>query len=260
MKYTYNKDKVVDRMENENATLVLVKDAQYRLALNETGKLIYDMLDEFSTVESLALKVQNLYPDMKKESVFNDVIEIMRCFETYGIIEIADESNNEESSMDSMHLEFTGDLSYKITSNFIMGDNLEIIKMNTSSEYYSPVGLRLRVMRNIEYQIIARVNDKIIMYMAVTNKPEGISKVIAIKDLIVDKQVNKEERKVLIEQGFEKAYKLYADRSTISKFRVTTNGCPKELLLELAPFGFAEECCLENETTYGDVSFISKIL
>lgn len=261
MRYTYLNKPVVIREEKEGNYLLILDNAKYSLAVNETGKELYDMLQNFNDTDEIINNMSNEYPEVDKRILEKDIYEILKCFEVYGIIDI-DEGKLDE--YDGIKYMFTGDVNYKKVSKFIIEElNKDGWKLaNPNKEYYSPIGIRLRVMQNKEQQVFAENSGKIVAYGSFFSQPVSISRVLSIQDLIFKDGLTKEEVMSYLSGMINRVLRMYSNVAKISKVRVNLYDASFDSnFIELIEnMGFKETARLKEESIYGDLYIYDYII
>lgn len=265
MKFIFKGDDIIERKEDEEYTLLLNKNNNYQLALNSTGKEIFNLVKCKNDSEEIIQQMCQIYPSAPSNQIEKDVLEILDSFNVYGVIEYIDQELKKIEN-GSVICEFSGDKNYRACSEFIKSNvygeyNLFQYVITDDFQTYSPVSLRLRVMRNMEYQVFVKKDNVIIAFMSFSNSPEGISRVVAIKDLVFGVDISDQDKIEALNMMISKVVSMYNKHISVSKIRVATLKNENESLKNLiSKIGFKEEAYLKNEMMEGDVQFISKMI
>lgn len=264
LKYIFHGNNIIERTENSEFTLLLNKNNSYQLALNSTGMTIYNLLQKYDSTEEVVDIMHEAFSDVPYEDINDDVLEIFDSLAVYGIVEFTDDNIADIHS--ETRCEFSGDKTYRKCYEFIKNNgygNMNMFQYALTDDFqnYSPVSLRLRVMKNIEYQVFVLKGDCVIAFMSFSNSPEGVSKVVSIKDLIFKLKLSEQELLGAFTLMIDKAVSMCNKYNEISKVRLSIlsdeNCRLKEIISEL---GFHEEAYLQNEMKSGDIQFITKVI
>lgn len=260
MKYKVNiSDNRFERLEKNDASLIVVKPFNHQIVLNKTGKQIFDMLNKYENSDEILNELKVIYPDVDDRLLNKDMTEMLNVFEVYNLIEFEDSSSSTIRNDENTRYRVTGDNNYKSVSDFILKalNDEKALKYVQSEhkEYYSPMSVRLRMVGNFEYGVFTEKNNKIQSYMTISATPAVFSSVISVSSLILDGNLTKEEVKSDINGMLNRLLHIISITKPFKKIRFNFHSNSnydvfKEVIEDL---GFSLECTLKDESEKGDL-------
>lgn len=253
-------DVQVQIIEKQESVVLAINKAAYQLVINPTAREVYEVLDKYETVEALLDYMCSVYKKVDRRVMENDLIEILRLFEIYGLIQLVKEGSESTASDDLCKYIVSGDLSYNKISQFV-ADSMECSNAirfgQAEKEYYSPVFLRYRVMQNLEFGVFAEKNDEMLGYITTSANPGNCSKTLVINDVILDGKLTEDEMIKHLGSMINRVFRIVAATRPVSKIRLITYGekASDKLISIIERIGFEKECTLKDETMIGDMYF-----
>lgn len=263
MKYKYNKYIIQSiRVEKKGGNIILLKKPHYQLVVNQSAYDIFNVLEKYDDTEQIIEEIKNKYPKTESSDITNDVIEIMKNYELFGIIEIIDDLKRENSILYST----TGDTNYKFVSKFIndmiVDSSATKYYLVGNKDYYSPVSMRLRTMQNKEFGVYCQKDDIILAYVCMSYDNISISHVIQIKSLIFAPKMSIDEVEMYLSGMIDHCLKCIDNIASVSKFRISLCDCNENqpFISLMENCGFEKECVLKDETIKGDLIYLTKFV
>lgn len=260
MEYKYNKDVIQSiRVENKGGNIILLKDPHYQLVVNQSAFDIFNLLEKYNNTEQIIDDIEHKYLDMESSVIKDDVLDIMKNFELFGILELIDDIKVENNVIYNI----TGDTNYKFVSQFInrMIEDSSSTKyyLMGKEDYYSPVQMRMRTMQSNEFGVYCQKNDKIHAYISMSFDDVSVSKVIQIKSIFFDSDTSNLDFKELFLGMIEYSIKNINEIIKISKIRLTFCDCEEHrpFIKLLENCGMVKECVLKDETIKGDLIYLT---
>lgn len=258
MQYVYNPLCIKFRKcDDDGTTLVCLSDTNGQLVLNRIGSEILDYLPQYTTTEELLDRLHQEYPDIDIQTLESDLFQILWPMEAYSILDINSTVSIENAENSGAKYYVAGDSNYKELSKFItsaLSQNSLSLSQNISSEFYSPMALRVRVIQNLEYMAFASKGGNILGAIAIGVPQNFTTQVLNINALFFKDGLTVEEMAVLLQGMISTLIEIFSSKIRVKKVRtmVCDNMAHQALLEILHKSKFKNEFCLEDETSIGD--------
>lgn len=246
--------------DDQDVSVVLIKDNAQRFLLNRTGKMIFDNIINCSDTESVINKMKAVYPNVSSDILEQDVTDIFNIMNIYDIVHREEESN---SADDQETIEAVNEDDYKKLSDYIIKNmNNKCLISNKVPAYFGATSIRARIMTNSEYYYCVKKNGKFELVISVKPNIENTN-VVLITNIIFDKELEFDSLKKSFEALLKHINKNMVKK--ITKFRMTflskTNLEDDNVLLKMmSETGFELETVLEKETEEENLYMYSKYM
>lgn len=262
MKYIFTSKSISFKKEDTDGSAFLcIADTGNQLFVNSIGNRILTYLPEYDDTEEVVDRLSLDFPQTGKETLRFDLLEIMRIFEIYGVVNLI--GSNNANPVQGVNLVYLGDINYTQASNFIceqFSENNVFYSQVTDENYFSPVSLRYRVMHNYEYAVMMETDAELVAYVSVSLPQAQNSRVLSISSVFVKKSLQNISK--CLDDMIQSICKVIQKHIKVSKIRIAlfSSDDNTTVLDVFSKIGFVHECTLSNEVDSGDLLFYSRSL
>lgn len=242
MKYKFiNANDYFLRDDADTSVLIIRKNADQFL-LNKTGLKIFRYLEKNKDTDDVLKLMSNEYPMIKKETILNDILDIVNLLDIYNIIDCKNKDYTISDGMSALDED-----NYELAEKFIERNRSDDFLISGSKGYYTSQNIRTNIMNNKEYYYNIAHNSKFNCILVINPNING-SSVINISSLIFDIKVKHEDRVKLAKKLLE--YVISKMTFKVNKIRFTflaNNDTDPKFLKLFEDIGFKKEAILKKE-------------
>ena len=125
MKYSIvNKEKYFVKNETAGIFTILMHDTGVQFYINQTGKLILDLLEKHQNTEAVLQELSALFPDINIKVLQSDFDDLFDLMVLYDLI-IIEEKDKVAEYTETPYIRFAGDGDYRKLTRFIKNEKLQ---------------------------------------------------------------------------------------------------------------------------------------
>jgi hypothetical protein len=250
------KEKLFIQNNKEGVMYLMIKDNNQQFIINESSKLIIEMMLESTDTDEVLSKVAAMYDGVDLEKLRQDINDISCLLNTFGII------IKEDLEAESLtNVSVVNEDEYKVIEKFI-GENIDRNELNFASNasYYTAINIRSKIMNNVEYYY--KYVDKDGAIKGVFSAAPNInSSTVNITSIILKSDIQRMHAVDILKDSLDFIKNTMINK--VNKLRVTISFSEEEIPRAFIDFleqsGFVIEAVLEKERNDENTFFYSII-
>lgn len=252
MKYSFNKNSNIYVKRNGDEAIILDKNTNKQIMLNQSGLEIYDCVERDMDFSSILACLHNKYQNVDVDTLSKDIEGVLTVLSLYDIIYLDDQIKPKEFHIADVR-------EYRYINQFIRSNSVGFrFPESLKAKDYDPVEMRYRAVNNNEqYGILVKnvdsfANSAVIAYVP----PVANSNVFLITALVMGTNINRKEAFLDFNELIKNTYSYKRH----IKLRIILSSASKtesEIERIVKSFNFIEECRLLNEIEDYDVAYYS---
>ena len=250
MKYCVDLSQLKVREELDGTASIFIRPSKQVLYLNKTASEIIRNAGEITDSKDLAEYViaKFNYNPADKSRIIEDLEDTVYLLSTYSVLKLIEDKNDDPRNT----VRVAGEKDYVDISDFIKRNinNPENYFYNDFIELYSPVPIRTRQFNNLEYNILAKKEGRIVAILTLAIPPK-MSTALSVILVAFECGLSKETSISVMEQMLNYSSGLF--KKSMKKYRVNIfNEKQRGVSSMFDNLGFREITRYVNETRDGN--------